>query len=162
MFLLRLRHCPQCGDWTPVSVPPPRRAGPVLVTLLFSPLVPSSYRVFCDSIYSFRWPGIPVLSQLVFCMHFCVGSVFLMYPWREMYSMSTYSSPILFAHISHVSSPKENSLISIFAGSKFKCIFNLVNTAKAPFKKVTQICIPTKSLSRCLLIHNSIIIICLC
>ena len=162
MFLLRLRHCPQCGDWTPVSVPPPRRAGPVLVTLLFSPLVPSSYRVLCDSIYSFRWPGIPVLSQLVFCMHFCVGSVFLMYPWREMYSMSTYSSPILFAHISHVSSPKENSLISIFAGSKFKCIFNLVNTAKAPFKKVTQICIPTKSLSRCLLIHNSIIIICLC
>ena len=61
-----------------------------------------------------------------------------------------------------VSSPKENSLISRFAGSKFKCIFNLVNTAKSPFKKVSQICFPIKSLSRCLLIHNSIIIICAC
>ena len=44
---------PQCGDWTPVSVPPHRMAGPVLVTLLFSPLVPSSYQVLCGSIYSF-------------------------------------------------------------------------------------------------------------
>ena len=31
----------------------PLRAGPVLLTLLFSPLVPLSYRVLCGSIYSF-------------------------------------------------------------------------------------------------------------
>ena len=30
-------------------------------------------------------------------MHFCVWSVFLMYPWREMCSMSTYTSAILFS-----------------------------------------------------------------
>ena len=52
MFLLWLRKLPQCGDWTPASVPP-LRTGPVLLTLLFSPLVPSSYQVFRGSIYSF-------------------------------------------------------------------------------------------------------------
>ena len=48
------------------------RAGPVLSTLLFFPLVPSSYWVLRGSIYSFLWSGTPVFSQLVFCMHFCV------------------------------------------------------------------------------------------
>ena len=47
-------------------------AGPVLLTLLFPPLVPSSYQVLHGSIYSFPLPGNPVRSQLVFCMHFCV------------------------------------------------------------------------------------------
>ena len=37
----------------PASVPQPLRAGPVLVTLLSFPLVPSSYRVLCGSICSF-------------------------------------------------------------------------------------------------------------
>jgi len=64
------------------------RAGPILLTLLFFPLVPSSYWVLCGSIYYFplvrsSWP----LS----------AGVFLMYPWREMYSTSTYSSNILFS-----------------------------------------------------------------
>ena len=36
-----------------LQFPHPLRAGPVLLTLLFSPLVPSSYQVLCDSIYSF-------------------------------------------------------------------------------------------------------------
>ena len=45
------------------------RAGPVLLTLLFPPLVPSSYQVLHGSIYSF---GTPVHSQLVFSTHFCV------------------------------------------------------------------------------------------
>ena len=40
-------------DRTPASVPPPARAGPVLLTLLFFPVVPSSYRVLRGSIYSF-------------------------------------------------------------------------------------------------------------
>ena len=35
------------------SVPPPTRAGLVLLTLLFFPLVPLFYQVFCNSIYSF-------------------------------------------------------------------------------------------------------------
>ena len=48
------------------------RAGPVLLTPLFLPPVPSSYLVLRGSIYSFLWSGTPVRSQLVFCMHFCV------------------------------------------------------------------------------------------
>ena len=48
------------------------RAGPVLLTLLFFPLVPSSTK-FCVSLYIlFRWSGTPACSQQVFCMHFCV------------------------------------------------------------------------------------------
>ena len=53
MFLLWPRQLPQCGDQTPASVPPPPRAGPVLLTLLCFPLVPSSYPVLRGSIYSF-------------------------------------------------------------------------------------------------------------
>ena len=44
-----------CGDWTPASVPHPPRAGPVLLTLLFFPLVAFFYRVLRGSIYSFPW-----------------------------------------------------------------------------------------------------------
>ena len=88
---------PQCGDWTPVSVPPHRMAGPVLVTLLFSPLVPSSYQILHDSI--FLSAGQVLLSALSWCSE-CTSmseDVFLMNPWREMYSMSTYFSTILFS-----------------------------------------------------------------
>ena len=53
MFLLWLRHLPQCGDRTPASVPHTPRASPALLTLLSFPLVPSSYRVLCGSVYSF-------------------------------------------------------------------------------------------------------------
>ena len=55
------------------------RVGPVLLTLLFSPLVPSSYLVFHSSIYSFHLVGYfsllstgvlhALLSQAVFLMH---------------------------------------------------------------------------------------------
>ena len=47
--------------------------------------------------YYFLLARYPVCSQLVFCMHFCVEGVFLMYLWRQMYSMSTYPSAILFS-----------------------------------------------------------------
>ena len=51
---------------------------------------------FCVGLYIlFHWPGTPVHSQLMFCLYFCVWGVFLMYPWRETYSTSTYSSTIL-------------------------------------------------------------------
>ena len=53
MFLLWLIQLPGCGDQTPASVPQCARVGPVLLTLLFSPLVPLSYQVLHGSIYSF-------------------------------------------------------------------------------------------------------------
>ena len=53
MFLLWLRQLPWCGDQTLASVPPSARAGPVLLTLLFSPIVPLSYWVLCSPIFSF-------------------------------------------------------------------------------------------------------------
>ena len=52
MFLLWLR-CPDVGMGPPLQFPRPPRAGPVLPTLLFLPLVPSSYWVLCGPIYSF-------------------------------------------------------------------------------------------------------------
>ena len=55
-FPLRLKcfssdsdSCPNMGIRPLLQFPHPSRAGPVLPTLLFSPLVPSSYRVLCDS-----------------------------------------------------------------------------------------------------------------
>ena len=45
--------CRNVGIRPLLQFPDPLRAGPVLLTLLFSPLVPSCYRVLRDSIYSF-------------------------------------------------------------------------------------------------------------
>ena len=74
------------------------RAGPVLLTLLFFPLVPSPTK-FCVVLYIiFLRSGTPVHSQLLFCMHFCV--------WKCIPDVSVerdvlhvhYSSTILFFH----------------------------------------------------------------
>ena len=46
-------NCPDVGIELLLQFPHPPRAGPVLLTLLFSALVPSSYRVLHGSIYSF-------------------------------------------------------------------------------------------------------------
>ena len=46
-------NCSDVGIRLLLQFPHPPRAGPVLLTLLFSPLVPSSYRVLHGSIYSF-------------------------------------------------------------------------------------------------------------
>ena len=52
MFLLWLRQLLLCGDWTPASVP--HCHGQVQShSVLFFPLVPSSYRALCGSVYSF-------------------------------------------------------------------------------------------------------------
>ena len=53
------------------SSPNTLRAGPVLLTLLFFPqfLYPTEFCVILCII--FHWSGIPVCSQLVFCMHLC-------------------------------------------------------------------------------------------
>ena len=45
--------CPDMGIGSLLQFPHPPRAGPVLLKLLFFPLVPSSYQVLCGSIYSF-------------------------------------------------------------------------------------------------------------
>ena len=46
-------NCPDVGIGPLLQLPQPPRAGPVLLTLLFFPLGPSSYRVLCGSINSF-------------------------------------------------------------------------------------------------------------
>ena len=46
-------NCPAVGIRALLHFPHPLRAGPVLLTLLFFPPVPSPYRVLCGSIYSF-------------------------------------------------------------------------------------------------------------
>ena len=46
-------NCPDVGIGPLLQCPHPLRAGPVLLTLLFFPLVSSSYQVLRDSIYSF-------------------------------------------------------------------------------------------------------------
>ena len=66
-------NCPAVGIGPLLQFPHPLRAGPILLTLLFFPLVPSSYGVLHGSIYIlFHWSGTPGHSQLVFCIHFCV------------------------------------------------------------------------------------------
>ena len=90
-------NCPDVGIGTLLQFPHLPRAGPVLLTLVFPPLVPSSYRVLRGSIYSFPLSQV-LLSTLSWCSA-CTSvseGVFLVYLWRELYSMSTYSSAILF------------------------------------------------------------------
>ena len=65
-------NCSDVGIRPLLQFPHPPRAGPVLLTLLFPPefLPPTK---ICVGLYIlFLWPGTPVDSQLVFCMHFCV------------------------------------------------------------------------------------------
>ena len=63
-------NCPDVGIGPLLQFPHLLRAGPVLLTLLFFPLVPTK---FCMVLYIlFCWSGTPLHSQLVFCMHFCI------------------------------------------------------------------------------------------
>ena len=91
-------NCPTVGIRALLQFPHLPRAGPVLLTLVFPPLVPSSYRVLHGSIYYFllvRYPC-PLSAGFLHAL-LCLEGVILMYPWREMYSTSTYSSTILFS-----------------------------------------------------------------
>ena len=84
-------NCPAVGIGLLLQFPQRLRAGPVLLTLLF----PSFYRVLRGSICSFplvRY-SCPLSAGVLQCTSVS-ESVFLMYPWREVYSMSTYSSTI--------------------------------------------------------------------
>ena len=97
MFLLWLRQSPWCVDWTRASVPPPAegRSCPSNTPVFpFSSFTLLSFEWF----YIFFSAGQVLLSALSWCSA-CTSvseGVFLMYLWREMYCMSTYSS-ILFS-----------------------------------------------------------------
>ena len=100
-LLLWLRQLPRCVDQTLLNFPHPRRAGPVLLTLLFFPLVLEWVYIYMwgGGVYVFFYTGQVLLSALSWCFACASVSegVFLMYPWREMYSASTYSFAILFS-----------------------------------------------------------------
>ena len=87
---------PDVGIRPLLQFPCPLRAGPVLLTLLFFPLVPSSYQVLHDSICSFplvRYSCPLSASILHGLLHLKV------YSWcihAEINSTPTYSSDILF------------------------------------------------------------------
>ena len=87
---------PRCEDWTPALVPPPAegRSNPTNTSIFPpSPFILLSFAWF----YIFFSAGQVLLSTLSWwsaCTSVYEG-VFLMYPWREMYSTSTYSSAIL-------------------------------------------------------------------
>jgi len=99
-FTLRLEcfssysdNCPDVGIRPFLQFSHLPRAGPVLLTLLFFPIVPLSYRALCGSIHSFplvRY-SYPLSASVLHAL------LFLVYSWREMYSKSTYSSAILFS-----------------------------------------------------------------
>ena len=90
-------NCPSVGIGPLLQSPHPPKAGPVLPTPVFPPssfVLPSFARV-----YIFLSTGQVLLSALSWPSA-CTSvseAVFLMYPWREMYSMSTYSFTILFS-----------------------------------------------------------------
>ena len=75
-------NCPSVGMGPLLQFPHLLRAGPVLQTLLFFPLVPSSYRVLHGSIYSFPLVlSSCLLSADVLLMQFwvwrCIPDVFV-------------------------------------------------------------------------------------
>ena len=97
-FFSNSDNCPDVGIGPPGSVPPPAegRSSPTNAPVF----LPSSF-----ALLSFMWFYIffstgqvllPALSWCSACTSVSEG-VFLMYPWREMCSMSTYSSAILFS-----------------------------------------------------------------
>ena len=96
MFLLWLRQLHLHGDQTPASVPPPAegRSSPTNTSVF----PPSSFVLPSFSwFYIFFSTGQVILSTPSWCSA-CTSvseGVFLIYPWREMYFMSTYSSTIL-------------------------------------------------------------------
>ena len=98
-FFFDSDNCPAVGIGPLHQFPHQPRVGPVLLILLFFPLVPSSYQVLAW-FYIFFSTGQVLLSASSWCSA-CTSvseGVFLMYPWREIHSTSTYSSTILLSH----------------------------------------------------------------
>ena len=93
---------PRCGDRTPATVPPPTEGrSNATNTPTFCPssfIVPSFAWV-----YIFFSTGQVLLSPSAGVLYtFASEDVFLMYPWGEMYCMSTDSSAILFSSLEQV------------------------------------------------------------
>ena len=90
-----LRQWPLCGDQTPASVPPPTEGSSSPTNISVFP--PSSFVLLSFAwFYIFFSTSQVLLSILRWCTA-CISvseGIFLMYPWREMYSMSTCSSTI--------------------------------------------------------------------
>ena len=89
--------CPFVGTGPLLQFPHLLRAGPVLNTPVFPP---SSFILLSFAwLYIFFSAGQVLLSALSWCSActFVSEGIFLMYLWREMYSMSTYSSNIMFS-----------------------------------------------------------------
>ena len=86
-----LTQFPRCRDQTCFSSP--THWGQIQSSTPGFPLFPLSYQVLHGSIYPFPL-GMSSCSCSagVLCALLC-----LMYPWKDMYSMSTYSSAILFS-----------------------------------------------------------------
>ena len=90
-----------CPDVRIGPLPPPTEGRPSPTNTPVFPPVPSSYQVLHGSIYSF--PLVRYSCQLSAEICRCSActsvseGVFLMYPWREMYSMSTYSYATFFS-----------------------------------------------------------------
>ena len=98
MFPLWLRHFPWCGDWTSASVQTPAKGRSSLTNTPVSP--PSSFILLSFVwFYIFFSGGQVFLSTLRWCSTstFVSEGVFLMFPWRKMYSMSTYYFTILYS-----------------------------------------------------------------
>ena len=98
MFLLCIRQLPRCGYRTPSSVLPPTEFSSSPTN---TPVFPTG-SFFLPSFVRFHifFPTDQVLlSALSWCSACTSGSqgVFLLYPWWDMYSISTYSSTILFS-----------------------------------------------------------------
>ena len=128
---------------------PRQRAGPVLLTLLFFPLVPSllSFARF----YTFFSAGQALLSTLSWCSA-CTSvseGVFLMYPWREMSSTSTNSSTILFSKTQIVIF--QHCLVEHF------CYFSKVSFLRETFFYYSHFSIPTISITFQFLSYSQLI-----
>ena len=76
------------------------RAGPVLPTPLF---FPSSFVLLRFAWFYIFFSSAQVLLPALSCCSACTSEVsedvFPMYSWREIYSLSTYSSAVLFSQI---------------------------------------------------------------
>ena len=80
-FFSESDSCPNVGIGPLLQFPHSLGADPVLLTLLFSPLILRPTE-FCVVLYIlFCWSGTPVRSQLVFCLYFrvrrCISGVSL-------------------------------------------------------------------------------------
>ena len=102
MFILWFRQLTQCGIGSLLQFLHPVREDSVLLNSWFFPPVLSSYWVLRGSIYSFPLVRYScLLSGNVLITLLCLK----VYAWcihGEMYSTSTYSSTILFSHLTRV------------------------------------------------------------